>query len=125
MISHAHKRARERYQINGALDAQFFSGILRTIRDGRAKRVWSQLLSGGDGLIYDVPTDHKAYSGIIRVIVPPDLSRLITILPPMTPGEIEREKARALADQRKAQRKKFFRELRDDEGDDDVENYLD
>lgn len=121
-VSHAHKRARERYQINGALDAQFFSGILRTIRAGGAKLV--TFGSGGEGLTYDVPTDHKAYSGTVRVIVRRDLSRIITVLPQKSAGELARERYRELAKQDRARRKQFFRGSRIEEND-DVEDNVD
>jgi hypothetical protein len=113
--THAQQRARERYQTQGNLP---FKKILQTIREGKAKCV---SFGKGDALIYDVPLDSASYTGTIRVIVKPDLSWVITVVPPQTAGERWNQTQREQAEKVGARRKQLHREFRRaEESDDDA-----
>ena len=98
--AHAKERVVERYGGNHSLEK-----LLRKIRDGKAKFV----CFGYQGrLLYDVPTNIDGKHVVIRVVVNPEKTVVISVLPPMFRAEMHRRAE-------KKRKQEFFRGFEDDE----------
>jgi hypothetical protein len=108
MTAHAKERAIERY-------GQQFSHhrLLEKISAGQAKLV---NFGRGDTLIYDVPyrSEFNTYI-VVRLVVNCAKDRVITILPPQTPGQIAQDKLKPTLIAAAKRKRKFFKRFEDDE----------
>jgi hypothetical protein len=107
--AHAEERAVERYghKFNA-------SRLLKKIRNGEGKLI---TLCGYEGrLIYDVP--HKIPGQdptFVRVVVNPERTLVITVLPQQSPQELAKAKVKKIADSNGHRKREFFKRFDDDE----------
>lgn len=111
MRTHAHDRAVERLGITPSENlGWWFPHLLKIIREGGAKCV--QLGKNGT-LAYDVPTNTEVYRGTVRVLVTPDRSFVITVLPRSSSTERVKQRRKQRCAVQGKRRQEFFKRIED------------